>query len=211
MKKLILILCAASALAQVRDTYPRTPPTLTVAAMTALSSPPTNMRVTVSDGANSTDCTTGGGSTVVDCRYTGSAWTVAPGGSGGSSSKGLLWAFWETSGMAQALTRYVTIGSNSGHTSESSRQQNLPHAGTVKNLHIRTITNVGGTAQTFIATVRKNGADTAITCTINTGSNTCTDLVNSVSFAQSDLFSVKYVTSATETNVLYPSFTLTLE
>lgn len=211
MKKLLLFFAAFAAFAQVRDTYPRTPSTLTVAAMTALSSPPTNMRVTVSDGANSTDCTTGGGSTVVECRYSGSAWAVAPGGSGGSSTPAVLWAFWETSGMAQALTRYVTIGSDSGHATESSRQQNLPRAGTVSKLYIRTITNVGGTAQTFIATVRKNGADTPITCTINTGSNTCNDTSNSVSFAAGDLFSVKYVTSATETAVLYPSFTLSFE
>lgn len=82
MKKLILILCAASALAQVRDTYPRTPTVLTVATLPA--SPPANTRATVSDGVSASDCTTGGGSTVVDCRYDGSAWAVAPGGSGSS-------------------------------------------------------------------------------------------------------------------------------
>lgn len=80
MRTAILILAAIAAFAQVRDTYPRTPAVLTVATLPA--SPATNTRATISDGASATDCTTGGGSTVVDCRYTGSAWTAAPGGSG---------------------------------------------------------------------------------------------------------------------------------
>lgn len=87
MKRLlILVLLAVSALAQTRDTYPRIPAKGTVAQMLAISSPVDNMRWTITDALTATDVTTGGGSTRVDAVYNGSAWVLAPGGSGGSST-----------------------------------------------------------------------------------------------------------------------------
>ena len=48
----------------------------------------------------------------------------------------------------------------------------------------------------FDLTLRKNGAATALTCTIVDGASSCSDLVNSVAFADGDLLSLGY----TETN-----------
>ena len=49
---------------------------------------------------------------------------------------------------------------------------------------------VGGTSIAY--TVRKNGAATAVTCTITTagGAATCSDVTNSVAFAAGDLISI---------------------
>ncbi len=51
--------------------------------VSTLGTPATNTERLVTDGANSSDCTVGGGSTRVKCIYNGSAW-AAIGGSGGS-------------------------------------------------------------------------------------------------------------------------------
>jgi hypothetical protein len=48
---------------------------------------------------------------------------------------------------------------------------------------------VGSTAS---LTLRKNGADTALTCTISAGQSSCTNLVSSVTFANGDLLSLRY-------------------
>lgn|GEM_PF-4782773 len=40
--------------------------------------------------------------------------------------------------------------------------------------------------------MRKNGASTALTCTIAALGSSCTDLVNSVTFADGDLMSILY-------------------
>lgn len=49
----------------------------------------------VADGANPTDCTVGGGSTIVGCKSNGTSWVNAPiAGSGGSP------ATFETNGTA---------------------------------------------------------------------------------------------------------------
>lgn len=62
-------------------------------------------------------------------------------------------------------------------------------------------TVVGGSGQTVTVTLRKNRADTAITCAIGSGATAANDTAHSVSFAVGDLISVKVVTSATTGNV----------
>lgn len=113
MKRLLIaVLLAVSAFAQTRDTYPRTPVVLTVATLPA--SPATNTRATISDGASATDCTTGGGSTVVDCRYTGSAWTEVPGSVGGSSTT--YWDQFPTGARGASSANLPAGGWSVGHT-----------------------------------------------------------------------------------------------
>ena len=68
---------------------------------------------------------------------------------------------------------------------------NLPvSSGTASKL----IVNVGvlGAGNSVTLTVRKNAVDTALTCTVNAGEASCSDLVDSVSFADGDLLSVRY-------------------
>jgi len=70
-------------------------------------------------------------------------------------------------------------------------------ARTVKNLRVLAITG-GVNASSGVFTVLKNGAGTAITCTVGTGTS-CTDLVNSASFAAGDRISIQFTTQAAET------------
>lgn len=49
-----------------------------------------------------------------------------------------------------------------------------------------------GAGQTATVTVRNNGTDTALTCTIAASTSSCSDLVNSAAFADGDLISLLY-------------------
>jgi len=73
-------------------------------------------------------------------------------------------------------------------TTESQLQQNMPAAGTLKNFYVRADGAVGGTSIKY--TVRKNGADTAVTCTMTSAQSTCSDTTNSVAFLAGDLISI---------------------
>jgi hypothetical protein len=64
-------------------------------------------------------------------------------------------------------------------------------AGTASRLILRIGTALSG-SQTATLTLRKNGADTAVTCTVPNNGTSCTDYVNSVSFADGDILSIKY-------------------
>jgi hypothetical protein len=64
-------------------------------------------------------------------------------------------------------------------------------AGTASKLIFR----LGGTlsgSQTATLTLRKNGVDTAITCTIPNNGSSCTDFTHTATFADGDTFSIRY-------------------
>jgi hypothetical protein len=65
-----------------------------------------------------------------------------------------------------------------------------------RNLRCVMVVAPGG-AQTYIITLRKNLADTAITVTISGAATTGNDLTHQVAFATGDLISLKIVASAT--------------
>jgi len=46
--------------------------------------------------------------------------------------------------------------------------------------------------ESVTVTLRKNAVDTALICTVGVGSSSCTNLVNSVSFADGDRLSFRY-------------------
>jgi hypothetical protein len=72
---------------------------------------------------------------------------------------------------------------------------NVPvSSGTASKLVFNVSSALSGATATI--TVRKNGANTTLTCTIPDGGSSCTDLVNTVAFADGDLLSLSY----TETN-----------
>ena len=61
----------------------------------------------------------------------------------------------------------------------------FPTGGTLKNLYVDLPAAPGaGASRTF--TVRKNGVPTALTCTIADPATSCSDTVNTVSFAAGD-------------------------
>ena len=72
----------------------------------------------------------------------------------------------------------------------------LPFAGTIKNLYARIGTNPSGSS--CIYTVRKSTdcraayANTALTCTITTGTGSCSDLVNTVSVSAGECLQILF-------------------
>jgi len=85
--------------------------------------------------------------------------------------------------------RYVPMFNAGVSNAEGEVQQFLPTAGTVSNFYVILNTDPGnGKSYTFV--VRKNGADTPVTCTISDTDTTGSDLTNSVSFAAGDYISI---------------------
>jgi len=69
---------------------------------------------------------------------------------------------------------------------------NLPlPSGTASKLVV-SLTKEPGAGQSATITIRKNGVDTALSCTISGIANTCTDATDSVTFSNGDMLSVLY-------------------
>jgi hypothetical protein len=49
-----------------------------------------------------------------------------------------------------------------------------------------------GGGESVTLTVRKNGVDTALTCTVSAGETGCFDATHQVAFADQDLLSIRY-------------------
>ena len=105
-----------------------------------------------------------------------------------------------------STTRYATIYSN-GLASTEIGTVIAPVAFTAKNLYVYLRTAQTATGN-IVITLRKNGADTALTVTIAAGAlggTTHTDLVNSVAFVAGDLISFSLVNNGTATSGAIPS------
>jgi hypothetical protein len=74
--------------------------------------------------------------------------------------------------------------------------QVMNHAGSLFGLNV-TATHAGVNASSGVVTVMKNGATTAVTCTIGTGTS-CQDNTHVVAFAYGDLVSLEFTTQAAE-------------
>ena len=70
--------------------------------------------------------------------------------------------------------------------------------GTLSELRVRLSAAAGGAGSSYAFTVRKNGVDTSVTCTIAVAATSCSDTTNSVSFSAGDLISVLADPSATQ-------------
>lgn len=79
---------------------------------------------------------------------------------------------------------------------EARVQQVIPVAGVLDYLRVAVI-DPGGSGQSRAFKLRKNTADTSLTCTVNTGSTLAQDIVNTVSVAAGDLIAMQCVSSAT--------------
>jgi len=75
---------------------------------------------------------------------------------------------------------------------ESVVQVPVQTSGTISNFDARTSATPGA-GNTWAFTLRKNGASTAITCSITGASTQCADSSNSVSFAAGDLLTIQIV------------------
>lgn len=77
---------------------------------------------------------------------------------------------------------------------ETSQENLITYAGVVNNMFIKNGTAAPGAGTSYTMTVRKNGADTAITCQISGASaTTCSDTTHSINVLPGDLIDIKTV------------------
>lgn len=149
------------------------------------------------------DCQDSGGNHL---NFTQSTDAFSCGTSGGSGGGGMF-GYSDNGLTLTAGTRFVPIyGSGTPSTTEADYSTKSPSATTATNLQVNLSADPGA-GQTLVVTLRKAGADTALTCTVTGGSGVvCQDLTHSVNVAQNDLIDWKVVT--TGTFVSTPSLTI---
>lgn len=96
--------------------------------------------------------------------------------------------------IAATNTLYSGFGFNSSAT-EADMLFPIPAAGTVKSLYAMANGAAGG-SQSWVITVRKNGVDTALTCTMSDPAVTASDVTHSFTVVAGDQISIKTVASA---------------
>jgi hypothetical protein len=103
--------------------------------------------------------------------------------------------------VAASSTRFFSISGGTGNGTESNVDIKIIKACTITGLGIRTSTAQSGTGS-LVITLRKNGANTAITFTIAAGSAAgyFSDIANSVSFVAGDIMTISAVNNATATS-----------
>lgn len=118
------------------------------------------------------------------------AWAMRTPVFGGSSSN-----------LSASATRYVGFIATPVATNDTQIRSVVSLTGAMEGLYVylAAAPDNGGGTQSYTFTLQKNGADTAITCSISETSTTCLDIINSVSMVAGDTFSVKVVPSGTPT------------
>lgn len=115
--------------------------------------------------------------------------------------------------VAAATTNFTSLfggGATGLSATEANKQIHMPYAGTMLNLRVWT-TGAQPGAGNMVITVRKEGANTALTCTVAAGAaaGLFSDLVNSVAFAAGDKFTLQIVNNdAATTSATIGSFSL---
>lgn len=156
----------------------------------------TSGKIIKSDGTNwtaSTETYAAPGTSGNVMTSDGTNWTSATSTSGGSFvlSTGLLGTVGSTS------TLYIPISFGFQSATESNCQVSMPNGGTLSNFYFNTTTSQPGTG-TLVVTVRKNGADTAVTATVSAGAGAgvFSDTSHSFSYVAGDKLNIKVVNNA---------------
>lgn len=98
--------------------------------------------------------------------------------------------FVDRSSIANSDTLYVAPGGNTTSTTADQKSIEMPTAGTLKNLYVRTINTTSGT---MVITARKNNSDGALTATIASSGTNASDTSNTMSFDAGDRLEFKVV------------------
>ena len=100
-----------------------------------------------------------------------------------------------------STTEYIGMfGANCAGTTEADAQLAMPANGTMQEFHA-TVDQAPG-AGSIVFTVRKNGANTSVSCTISGTARSCADSVNAVVFATGDLISVQMTETGLPANTV---------
>jgi hypothetical protein len=103
--------------------------------------------------------------------------------------------------------RYMGMFAGNLSATEVQVQNVVPTNGTVGNFFAFVETAPGG-ANSWVFTVRKNGVNTAVTCTLSGTAQQCGDTTHTIAFNQGDLISV-LVTTATSPATSHGQWTAT--
>lgn len=125
-----------------------------------------------------------------------------------------LWAGGGAAVNSTSVANYYPVngvGTPAASAAEGNAQLDISAPTVVRNLKCQletaggTVTVAGGTS--YVIAVRKNAADTAVTCTIGAAASGCTDVTDSVSFANNDLIDFGATPNGTPT-ALIPKCTM---
>jgi len=104
--------------------------------------------------------------------------------------------------IAAAVNPSITQVSSSNFNNLPGGDGVVPVAGTFKNLYVY-IDAAMGVGNSFTITLRKNGSNQTLTCTISSGSNSCSDIAHTVSVAVGDKMNYNVTVSGTPSAVIY--------
>lgn len=88
------------------------------------------------------------------------------------------------------------IGGGTPHQTEVNKTVVIPGSGTIRNLYVW-LKDAPGTDNSRVFTVRKDGVDQTLTCTIADAATTCNDTTHSFTVSAGDLLSLQVVDSGT--------------
>ncbi len=98
--------------------------------------------------------------------------------------------------LSGTLTNYTSLFYKAPSTTEV--KFIVPVGGNISKLVVA-LDGTPGAGKSYAVTLRKNGSDTGVTCTVADTNTTCGDLINSSTFAAGDFVSVSIVPSGTPT------------
>lgn len=113
--------------------------------------------------------------------------------------------------MGGAATRYVSPAGNANNeTTEADAEIVMRGSGTIRNLYTYITTNT--VTVNCVVTIRKNGADTAVTFTIGaSGTGAFSDTTHSFTYADGDTICISMVTSGGSGSLTFPWFSWELD
>jgi len=123
--------------------------------------------------------------------------TSPPDTSSGGGTAAALATYSGTGLTITAGTYFLPFGGGAAASStEASVSNGIPVQATIKNLYVQQSAAIG-TGNTATYTIRKNGADQAVTCVIADSSTTCADNNNSFTVLGGDVLDYELVTTGT--------------
>lgn len=153
---------------------------------------------TINAAASGTGVSQAAASTAIYVSPVAGKWVQLVPAAGGGSGGGGMFNYSDNGLTLTANTYFAPIGGGGAiSTTEANVSVKSPSATTVTNLQLQLSADPGA-GQTLVATLRKNGVDTALVCTVTGGAGAiCQDLTHSVTIAQNDLIDWKVVTTGT--------------
>ncbi|MEM4298608.1 MAG: hypothetical protein QW815_09620 [Nitrososphaerota archaeon] len=94
--------------------------------------------------------------------------------------------------------RYIAMFYKDDSANESEVEQRIPNCGEITNLYVnsKNLLAATGPNQFYTLTLRRNGLDTSVTCTMILPADSCSNTIDSAVYRQGDRITLKAVPSA---------------